>query len=262
MDRNDTVAKLQETAADTVAKAQEAAGVLAERLRDAKLDERAAELAAMARGKVKQADLEARATELAATAKALLDSARIDERAADLSAKVRDSAIGQRAVETAADLAGTAREATDAGLDRLGDWLGDSAVGERLGLKPPKRSRPWKSMAAAALAAGAAIGVVTTRRRRDQELEREWAEGLIGPAEDPSGATGADITAPLADRVREAIGQDPRTSTLPELNVNVVDGTVFVRGSVPPSVDHDTLRIVIEGVEGVSDVDLQVTATT
>ena len=53
------------------------------------------------------------------------------------------------------------------------------------------------------------------------------------------------------------LGEDPRTADLPSLNINVVDGTVVVRGAVPDSADQDAIRDVITGVEGVQNVDMK-----
>ena len=52
----------------TVAKVQGRASAVAEKVRDAKLEERAAELAALARDKVRDADLDARAADTHARA--------------------------------------------------------------------------------------------------------------------------------------------------------------------------------------------------
>jgi hypothetical protein len=46
------------------------------------------------------------------------------------------------------------------------------------------------------------------------------------------------------------------------VNVNVAEGTVFVRGPLPEGVDEQAVRDVIAKVPGVTDVDLQLTTTT
>lgn len=257
MDRNDTVKKVQGTAT-----------ALADRVRDAHLDERAAELAALAREKVRDAQLDERAAELAALAREKVRDARLDERAAELTAvartKVRDSSVADQAGEVASQAAETARVATERALERVGEWLGDTdvgdrltdtAVGERLGLDKKRRSRRWL-FAMVAVIAGIAAGVVATRKREDADDDLSAHMGNGG------GFTPAPaIASPLEERVREALGSDTRTAVVPPLNVNVVDGTVFVRGTVPADVDQEALRTVISSVHGVTDVDLQVTVS-
>lgn len=229
MDRNETVAKVQETAA-----------AIADKVRDAKLDERAADLAALARDKVRNAELDAKAAELAG--------------------RVRDTAVAEQVVERASSVADNAREAADTALDRVGDWLVDTKVGDALGVRPKRRRKPWALLTAGAVAAGVAAGLVIFRRR-ESHSDVDWTGGDLHAGNGQrSGAPG--VALPLEGRVREAIGTDPRTATMPALNINVVDGTVFVRGTVTSEVDQDALRSVIEGVEGVTDVDLQVSVNT
>ena len=245
MDRNDMVAKVQETAA-----------ALADKVRDAKLDERAAELADLAREKVRDAELDARAAELAALARQKVQESGVDDLAADLVARVRETPVAVSAAGLAGTAAVTARDATERTLDRVGEKLAEGRVGDALGLRRRKKNRSWLFIVAAALAAGAVAGFVVFRRR-DAQLAAQW------PAEDfePSGSAVPVVDLPLDGRVREAIGQDPRTADVAPLNVNVVDGTVFVRGFVGPEVDVEALRSVIASVEGVTDVDLQVNVT-
>jgi BON domain len=240
MDRKKNVAKVQETAA-----------ALAEKVRDAKLDERAAEFATLARDKVREAELDARAGELAA--------------------KVRDAAVVEQVAETAGHVAESARDAVETALDRMGERLSDSKVGERLvdtkvgdalGVHAKKRRKPWALLTAGAIAAGVAAGLVLFRRKEQQQSDIEWDTGGLDSTGDLQRSDAPGVALPLEGRVREAIGSDARTSTMPALNINVVDGTVFVRGTVTSEVDQDALRAVIEGVEGVTDVDLQVTVGT
>ena len=232
--------KRKKTAAQaTVAQVQDRAAAIADRVRDAKLDERAADLATSAREKVREAELDARAAELAA--------------------RVRDAAVVEQVAETAAHVADSARDVAETALERVNDWLVDTKVGDAIGVQPRKRRRkPWALLTAGALAAGVAAGLVLFRRRETQ-ADDVWAssESDIGNGLTRSTAPGAAL--PLEARVREAVGADPRTATMPALNINVVDGTVFVRGTVTSEVDQEALRSVIEDVDGVTDVDLQVT---
>ena len=242
----------------TVAKVQGRASAVAEKVRDAKLDERAAELAALARDKVREAELDARAAELAALAREAVHSSGIDDAAAELVARARNTAVVQQASEASSHLAESARETTERTLDRVGEWIGDGKVGEALGLRRRRRLPRWSLLLGAAVAAGAAAGLVVYRRR-DAASPQEWD---LGSTSAESGgltrSTAPGVALPLEGRVREAIGRDERLTGMGPLNINVVDGTVFVRGSVSADMDQDALRTVIEGVEGVTDVDLQV----
>ena len=241
---------------ETVARVQGSAAALAERVRDAKLDERAAELAALARTKVRQAELDAKAAELAGTVRQLAHEAGVDE----LVGRVRDSAVAHQATEAAAQVSKSAHEVADRTLDRVGEWIGDGEVGKRMGLRRRRRLRPWTIVLGAAVAAGVAAGVAYMRRSQEESDDSIWGAGDIDTPTGEQRSTAPGVALPLEARVREALGQDPRTASLPRLNVNVVDGTVFVRGSVPAGVDEQALRAVIEGVDGVTDVDLQVAA--
>lgn len=281
MNRNDPKARIQETA-----------NAVAEKVREAHLDERAAELAALAMAKlreteldakasdlakntrrmIREAELEAKAAEIAALTRSRIKDTGLDDLAADVVGRVREAAVALQASDAGQQAAEAARDATDKTLNKVGEWLGDTAVGDRLGetavggrmgLGPSRRKRPWWALALIAGAAAAGTAVAVLRGR--EEAEDPWAGEEFGatPAPPPSSSvapTAADR--PLEERVREALGQDPRTAAVPRLNVNVVEGTVFVRGAVDAGVDQGVLRLVIEGVEGVNDVDLQVTVAT
>ena len=226
-------------------KVSDSAASVAEKVRDAKLDERAAEFAALAREKVRQAELDARAAEIAA--------------------KVRDSGVAEQVVETAAQVAEGARDAAETALERVNDWLVDTKVGDALGVQPPpprRRRKPWALLTAGAVAAGVAAGLVLFRRKENQQFDEDWAASGFNTGDNLQPSSAPGVALPLEGRVREAIGADARTAALPALNINVVDGTVFVRGTVASDVDQEALRTVIQSVEGVTDVDLQVTVGT
>ena len=249
---------------DRVAKMQEAAAALADKVRDAHLDERATDLALLAREKVRDAQLDIRAAELAAAARKRAQETGLDDWVSDVVARVRDSAVAQQAVETAGQVAESARDAMDRTLDVLGERLEDTPVGDRLGIKRRRRRMsPW-ALAAAGLAVGA--GVVASRMRSQTQAAADDDAVWRTPGQDirldernlPTGAEAT--TEPLDSRVRQAIAADPRTKAL-DLNVNVVDGTVFVRGTVDSGADEETLRSVIEPIDGVTDVDVQVSTS-
>jgi hypothetical protein len=251
---------------------QDKAARLAAQLKEAKLDQRATDLAERVRDSEAFRSAQVKAAELAAVTREMAREAHLDDRAVDLAERVRDSA----AVQTAA---ANVRDVSDRALLRLGGWLSEGKPAERLHLQPAKRRFPgWLAMILG-LAAGYLIGMFTSKR---DDLSTEFAstDAWTPPSPSPAPSTtapsggledgtgGIESTAPpqsipekpLEDRVRTALGEDPRTADLPRLNVNVVEGTVFVRGTAPAGFDEVALRAVVEGVEGVIDVDLQVGA--
>lgn len=260
-------AKVREGARVTVEGSQELASGLSGQARAA-MDERAARL--------RESDAYAKGQDIAERTGQRVREAQLDERAADIASKLRDAELIRRALETA-------NTVTDRQLERLGRQLSAGRVGERLGLRPPKRRFPWLAAALGAVC-GYAAGMLTAPERGEQvrgtlsqRLGRlgpaGTAEQSVGPgleARDPGAATSEtmaqstpDLAAPpadkpLEDRIRTKLGQDPRTSGLPSLNLNVVEGTVFVRGSVPEDFDSEQIRAVVADVPGVTDVDLQV----
>jgi hypothetical protein len=283
MNRNDPKARINQAAAAVAEKVREAhlderaselAALAMEKLRESELDAKAAELAKTTRKMIRDAELEAKAAEIAATTRSRIKDSGLDDLATDMVSRVRDAALALQASDAAQHAAEAAREATDKTLEKVGEWLGDTPMaekltdtpmGERMGLSSPPRKRSWWALAliAGAAAAGAAVAVLRGR----EEAEDPWSgEEFAGqaPTAPPFTSSVAPTSAdrPLEERVREALGQDARTAGIPRLNVNVVEGTVFVRGAVGADVDQDVLRTVIEGVEGVSDVDLQVTVAT
>ncbi len=263
-------AKVKEGARVTVQGSQELASGLSGQARAA-VDERAA--------KVRESDAYAKGQEIAARTGQRVREAGLDERAGEVAAKLREAELIRRALETA-------NTVTDRQLERLGRQLAAGRVGERLGLQPPKRKRrfPWLAAALGAVC-GYAAGMLTAPER-GEELRGTLSQrvGVLGgptgtagqamgpglEARDPGAETPEtmvqstpDLAAPpaekpLEDRIRTKLGQDPRTSDLPSLNINVVEGTVFVRGSVPEDFDREQIRAVVADVEGVTDVDLQV----
>jgi hypothetical protein len=281
MNRNDPMGRIQETATAVAEKVREArlderaselAALAMEKLRESELDTKAAELAKNTRKMIRDAELEAKAAEIAALTRSRIKDSGLDDLATDVVGRVREAAVALQASDAAQQAAEAAREATDKTLEKVGEWLGDTdvgdrladtAVGDRLGLSSPSRKRPWWALALIAGAAAAGTAVAVLRGRNETE-DDPWAGEQFAPTTPPSTESVAPTVAdrPLEERVREALGQDPRTADVSRLNVNVVDGTVFVRGAVAANVDQSVLRTVVEGVEGVSDVDLQVTVAT
>jgi osmotically-inducible protein OsmY len=280
MKRNDPMARIQEAATAVAEKVREAhlderaselAALAMEKLRESELDTKAAELAKTTRQMIRDAELEAKAAEIAALTRSRIKDSGLDDLANDVVGRVREAAVALQASDAGQHAAEAAREATDKTLEKVGEWLGDTdvgnkladtAVGDRMGLSSPSRKRPWWALAliAGAAAAGTAVAVLRGRSETDDPWAGEEFAGTTPPSTGSVAPTAADQ--PLEERVREALGQDPRTADVSRLNVNVVDGTVFVRGAVAANVDQSVLRTVVEGVEGVKDVDLQVTVAT
>lgn len=257
-------AETKKAAQDTVRALRELSLALAEQVKSAGIDERAQELAERIMESDAMGRTQTKGRELSTLAREKLQEAGLDERAAELAARVRESAAGQQATERA-------RQLSDETLERAGEWLTTSKAGEKLGVKKPRTFPMW-IVALVGVAVGYAIGMLTAPKR-GEELRADLTQRGGGLRDDLATAAErvtqdtADVSAPpaegpLEDRVRTALGQDPRTSELPRLNVNVVEGTVFVRGSVPAGFDESRIRSVVSEVPGVKDVDLQVGAST
>lgn len=219
--------------------AQDAAHELAEKLRDsdalAKAQSKGLELAGVAQTK---------GVELAELAKAKWSESDLDQRAADLARQVRETDAAKQAAKRA-------KTATDASLAAVGGWLAAGPVADKLGISE-KRKVPgfvWALLGVAlGFAAAKLLGQQSDAVVRDDLAAA--AERLASKAPHPAGTV-------LADTIRTTLQGDPRTAELRQLNINVAEGTVFVRGSIPSGIDTDAVRSVIESVPGVEDVDLQ-----
>lgn len=236
--------------------------------RTSDLDERAQK----AMKRAKKSDAYVKGAQLAEKAKERLDQAGLDERANELARQARDSELARqvRESETTQQARKGLQRFSDEQLERLGEWLTDSKAGKKLGVKPKRR---WPTAAAVVIGVGAgwAIGLLTAPKRGDEirkelaEQSSSWREDLSKAADriGPEGKSLISVSGDdLADKVRSKLGEDPRTAELPKLNVNVAEGTVFVRGTLPSGYEEDTVRSVVSSVPGVQDVDLQLTSET
>jgi gas vesicle protein len=180
-------------------------------------------------------------------------------------AQAKADELGKRVAESDAVAVGreTASRRTAQALTGLGTWLATGDRGKRLGISRSKGAGIGWVMGAVGVGVGYAAGVLTApkegRQMREQLISRggdafDNVAGRIGQDWDD---TTPPFERPLADKVRTRLGEDPRTADLPSLNINVVDGTVVVRGSVPDGADQGTIADVISGVEGVDDVDIK-----
>lgn len=200
----------------------------------------------------------------------------LDEKTSDAIDRVRSSdayhkaqakadELGKRVAESDALAAGrdTASRRTAQALTGLGAWLATGERGKRLGIARSGRSGIGWVMGAVGVGVGYAAGILTApkegRETREQLISRGGdafgtVAGRIGQEWDD---TTPPFERPLADKVRTRLGEDPRTADLPSLNINVVDGTVVVRGNVPDIADQGAIADVISSVEGVDDVDIK-----
>ncbi|MEX2620623.1 MAG: YtxH domain-containing protein [Egibacteraceae bacterium] len=231
--------------------------------RAAELAERASELAERVRDSDAYAKAQAKGSELADRTRARLKEAELEERAAELAERVRRSDTAQQAVATA-------QRVSDQQLDRLGGWLSQGKTAEKLGVQPARRRFPvWLALLIGA-GIGYLVGTLTAPKRGDELRHELLAQGsefkddLATTAgriqQDTADMAAPPAQKPIADEIRTRLGEDPRTAGLPKLNVNVAEGTVFVRGSLPSGFDEGAIREVITSVPGVEDIDLQLTS--
>ncbi len=262
MGRNKAEAKGR--AARKAAKASKASAKAAAGLRAGELLERARETEPVARAQAVGTDLAERVRE-----------AHLDERAAQLAERMRESDAAQRA-------AAATRRASDQAFDRAGGWIATSGAAERLGVERKRRRRGPRAVLLLLIGAGLGYLAAWLQKRRAESQQADaftdsadWLAAtppsgtppatsrsaadempvVTGPLADESGVLGE----PLETEVRISLHADPRTADLPELAINVAEGTVFIRGSVPSDYDSDAIRDVVSGVPGVTDVDLQLT---
>lgn len=246
------------------------------------------------KAKARKADLEASAAaaEARRAAQDAVDAARelatalggqvrdlgIDERAGDAVERIRSSEKVRRAQERAGEVGRlvadsdrvakgreSAAKTTATTLAGLGTWLASGDRGQKLGIAPKRRRRVGLLWALVGVGLGYAIGVLTAPRQGSEIREQIVSRGSNGLGRHPGSRDldGAPVfERPLADKVRTRLGEDPRTADLSGLHLNVVDGTVVVRGALPDDADTDAVRDVITGVEGVDGVDFQLDTTS
>ncbi len=88
--------------------------------------------------------------------------------------------------------------------------------------------------------------------------EREYSDPSAGPliGEHHRGSVaGVGESQPEAEqRIRTLIGEDPRTASLPRVNVEVIDGVAELRGPAPSQEAREAAGEIAAGVEGVTEV--------
>ncbi|HVM12950.1 MAG TPA: YtxH domain-containing protein [Egibacteraceae bacterium] len=249
-----------------------------EQARDAGLDERAnelaeraAELAERIRDSEALGKAQAKSSELAEKARDKIKDSPLEEAATELAERLRTSEAAEQAKVTAQQAKTTAQRMSDQQLGRLGGWLSQGKAAEKLRVQPAKRRLPaWLALLLGA-GVGYLIGMLTAPKRgeelrselaqRGSELKDDLSVTAQRVQQDTADMAAPAAQKPIADEVRTRLGEDPRTAELPKLNVNVAEGTVFVRGSLPAGFDESAIRDVIASVPGVEDVDLQLSAS-
>ncbi|MDP8901363.1 MAG: BON domain-containing protein [Actinomycetota bacterium] len=88
--------------------------------------------------------------------------------------------------------------------------------------------------------------------------EREYSDPSAGPliGEHHRGSVaGVGESQPEAEqRIRTLIGEDPRTASMPRVNVEVIDGVAELRGPAPSQEAREAAGEIAAGVEGVTEV--------
>jgi len=88
--------------------------------------------------------------------------------------------------------------------------------------------------------------------------EREYSDPssgpLIGEQHRGSVAGVGESQGEVEQRIRTLIGEDPRTSSMPRPNVEVIDGVAELRGPAPSQEAREAAGEIAAGVEGVTEV--------
>ena len=110
---------------------------------------------------------------------------------------------------------------------------------------------------------GTAGGGATAAHQRPDDPNRTGAERdysdpssgpLIGEHHRGSVAGVGEAQEELEQRIRTRIGEDPRTASLPRINVEVTDGVAELRGPAPSQEAREAAGEIAANVEGVTEV--------
>lgn len=237
--------KASGAAQDRAAELAERAGTAAERAGGV-ASERAAELAERLRESEALARAQDRGSEFADLARARWRDAEIEERAMELAQRLRETDAAKQASRKAKDV-------SDSSLKAVSAWLIGSKAADKLGVQRKSRVPGWL-LALLGVAVGFAVAKLTA-----DKSATGVRDDLAAAADRLAHSASSPATTALADTIRTTLRSDPRTADLSQVNINVAEGTVFVRGRLPSGIDRDAIRQVIEGVPGVEDVDLHLT---
>ena len=115
-----------------------------------------------------------------------------------------------------------------------------------------QRGQTWGSGTALGTAGGSAPGSPQTG------AERDYSDPSSGPliGEERRGSTeGVGEQQPeIEQRIRTAIGEDPRTKDMPRVNVEVNDGVAELRGPAPSEEARQAVNEIAASIEGVREV--------
>lgn len=107
------------------------------------------------------------------------------------------------------------------------------------------------------------VGTVPSQHQRPEEpnrtgVEREYSDPSSGPL---IGRQHRSVVGDIPEqqqeveqRIRTRVGEDPRTSDLPRLNVEVNDGVVDLRGEVHSEEEKQAVEEIASDTEGVAEV--------
>jgi len=113
-----------------------------------------------------------------------------------------------------------------------------------------QRGQTWGS--------GTALGTAGGAAGQQTGAGREYSDPASGPliGEERRGSVeGVGEAQPeIEQRIRTAIGEDPRTSDMPRVNVEVSDGVAELRGSAPSEEAREAASEIAANVEGVREV--------
>lgn len=120
-----------------------------------------------------------------------------------------------------------------------------------------QRGETWGSGTPTGTAGGGATRQTPSEPNRTG-AERDYSDPSSGPliGEQHRGQVG-DVPVQheeVENRIRTLIGEDPRTSDMPHLNVEVNDGIAELRGPAPSQEARQAAGEIAAGVEGVSEV--------
>ena len=114
----------------------------------------------------------------------------------------------------------------------------------------------------AAGATGGAAGSLAAPQQPDDPnrtgAEREYSDPssgpLIGEQRRGSAPGVGEPQEEVEQRIRTRIGEDPRTTDMPRVNVEVTDGVAELRGPAPSQEAREAAAEIAAGVEGVTEV--------
>lgn len=120
-----------------------------------------------------------------------------------------------------------------------------------------QRGETWGSGTATGTAGGSATHQ-SPSGPHSTGAERDYSDPSAGPliGEQHRGQSG-DVPVQqeeVENRIRTLIGEDPRTSSMPRVNVEVNDGVAELRGPAPSQEARDAAGEIAMGVDGVNEV--------